>query len=148
MFKCRLANEMDVEELLSMLFTFHQDSPYRHIEWEYDTASDYLFTVLSDGLIVVAEDDIGDLVGCIGGVYTALPFNNQHVSWIERFYYVYPESRNKSVGTNLLAYLETKLGDSVNSICMGTNRESPEMVHDFLSTHNYVPIETLYLKEI
>lgn len=149
-YKCRIATEMDIEELLVMLHEYHKQSPYKNIPWDIDSVSSSLFEMLDEGIIVVAEDSLGYISGCLGCLFSPIPFNDNYVMCVGRFHYVCPEDRGYGVGALLLDYVENNAEEfaDIKNIVLGTNKSSPIYLDKHLKKRGYLPLETLYTREV
>jgi GNAT superfamily N-acetyltransferase len=150
MFNYRQANENDIEELLDMLRLFHSRSPYCTIQWDADDVSTYLFSLLDNGVIFMAEDLDGYPVGCVGFELGTLPFNGNYWIALEKFFYVRDHYRTTKVGNALLTYAEAMLkeGEYCNAIVMASLSTSPEHLEAWYGKRGYTKIESGFMKEV
>ena len=150
MFNYRLANDLDIEDLLDMLRLFHARSPYCNIPWQSDTASEYLFNLMDNGLLVIAEDEHGYPVGCVGFEYGSIPFNVNYYVYVEKFFYVREADRNKKVGAEMLAWAENWIEEAqcASAIVMATLSTSPAYVGQYYAQRGYKLVEAGYMKEV
>lgn len=145
-----LATEEDVEEVLDMLRLFHKESPYGCIPWCADSACQYVFSVLDDGLLAIAKDEDGYPVGVIGFECGALPFNACHYVYLEKFYYVKDYARKSNAGVLLLDFAEKEIKrrDDAGHIVVATLSTTPAHVGQYYAQRGYIQVEAGYMKEV
>lgn len=150
MFNCRTANEMDIEDLLDMLRLFHQKSPYCTIQWDVDDASAYLFQLIDNGIIFVAEDMDGYVLGCLGFELGNMPFNASHWVALEKFFYVRDHYRTTEVGAKLHDHAEAVIKNDAlaDSIVLATLSTSPTHVEKWYKIKGYAKVESGYMKGV
>lgn len=150
MFKCRIAHEMDIEDLLDMLRLFHQKSPYCTIQWDADDASAYLFQLMDNGIIFVVEDMDGYLLGCLGFELGTMPFNANYWVALEKFFYVREHYRTTTAGARLHKHAEGVLKNEelADAVVMATLSTSPPHVEKWYGMKGYTKVESGYMKEI
>ena len=141
----RKATEQDIPTLLSYGEFFWHSTPYVRagIAYNQKCVETLLCTMIEDHyVIVVIEDDL--IVGFLGVVLSALPFNDDYTVGTELFLYVHPDYRG-GMAKAMMTQAEVDLYDQIDILSFGDMSTSTDM-KEYYEESGFAMTERAYTK--
>lgn len=144
--RVRAGTLADVPWLCEQLRAFASCYPVRLPIYGEDAYVESLVgTLIREQYLSVAEDESGNAVGLIAGLYQSHPFNPDLKLVSELWWWVVPEARGSRAGSLLLRDLE-RWADEMNAPLALTLEANTALSDDTLARRGYVPVERQFLR--
>lgn len=108
LFFIRDAEKTDMPQILDHMEVFMGHTIYKDIPFDREHFQRYLNISLTSGLLVVAEHH-KNVVGVLGALSSAMPFNPSIETIVELAMWVEPECRGQGISAELMSRLEKKI---------------------------------------
>jgi GNAT superfamily N-acetyltransferase len=150
MYSVRLATEDDIEVLLEMGRSFWETTVYPQVaEWNEDASVAWLFSIIDDGFILLAEGVDNKPLGMIAMREVAFPLNPECSGLVEHLWWVEPEARSGRIAKVLLDGAEEMAKEyEVDFIQMISLTTSSPGVENYYLKNGYVEQERSYMKRV
>lgn len=120
------------------------------LEYDEDSVRLTCENLKNNHVLIVSEDEDGDILGFMGGVIQPVYFNMNYKSLSELFWWVESSHRDKGIGVELLRFFEDKAIElGCRFVCpmlhlTATGKKAGEL----METYNYKAVEKVYIKEV
>ena len=141
----RTAREIDLPALLEMGARFFAASGYADVtSFDRETFRTTLFTLMRDGVLLVAEKHFG-IVGMAGAVVYPFYFNSSHTTAQEMFWWV--DEEHRGIGSKLFDAMVAAVKDrGAKSLSMiALDALQPEKVGAFYERRGFRPSERAFI---
>lgn len=109
----RKATKADLPHIVEMSAQFYETTSYRRFaEFCRESVEGLTMMLIDTGVMLVAEDSRGDIVGMAGLVVAPFMFNNAHKAAYEVVWWVNPDARSEGAGIALLRAIEPACKDA------------------------------------
>jgi len=141
----RPAVEADIKVLVAYGEFFWTQTPYarKGIPYNAKTVAALLRLLIEDFYLTVATVD-NVIVGFLGMLISALPFNDDYTVGSELFFYVHPKHRG-SIGSSMMLQAEVDLSDTVDILSFGDMNSANDM-KEYYEERGFEMTERCYTK--
>ena len=153
-YKIKLATQLDNNKIIAKLREAHQDGPYKSKQSFNDARSLAVLNHIhhqgpQGGMVMVAEDTEGDIVGLFGAVVSYSSFSMDPLG-VEMLWWVSPKARKSRLSITLVDGFEMwakKLG--LTKLVLGSmENEHSDAIDRFYKRRGYELTERTYFKEL
>ena len=148
----RRAQPKDTARLVEMGRAFFSEAGWdKHAEYDTESFSFACASLMSEAILLVAENGAGDVVGMVGAGLAPAYWNRKVLTAQELFWYIEPRSRKgNEFGRGLMEALETaakSLGVMLFSMSAEEGLRS-DVLGRLYRQHGYWPAEKLFWKRL
>jgi len=97
-------------------------------------------------LVYIAIDENENVIGTIGGVFMAHPYDIREKYFYNYFLVISPEHRNKNMGSRLVSLIEKEAKD--NGMKYIITASPSELTTEFYKKYGFNYFETILIKEV
>lgn len=147
MYNVRKAVPEDFPRLLPMAEKFFSFA-FPTMEFDLPSILEHYILMLTHGFVYVADED-GELLGMLGCIVTPFPLNNNYLVCSESMWWVDPEGRGLSMGSDLVEAAEAEaLEMGCHKMILSSLASSPVVVEQYYDSKGYALAEKAFIRSI
>lgn len=147
MYNVRKAEPGDFPRVLPMAESFFSFA-FPTMDFDLPSILEHYILMLTRGFVYVAEED-GELIGMLGCLVTPFPLNVNYLVCSESMWWVNPEGRGLSIGSDLVEAAEAEAQElGCHKIVLSSLASSPGVVEQYYESKGYALAEKAFIRSI
>lgn len=147
MYNVRKAEPADFARVLPMAESFFSFA-FPTMDFDLPSILEHYILMLTRGFVYVAEEN-GELIGMLGCLVTPFPLNVNYLVCSESMWWVNPEGRGLSIGSDLVEAAEAEAQElGCHKIVLSSLASSPGVVEQYYESKGYALAEKAFIRSI